>query len=90
MSDSQTYEVDDITPEQVMENLETGADYIIWGEAIDQEKIIGIRPEIESKIFEEAGREYYTKLFWNMKPNGTFYFQIHFFEDDPDEAYVSN
>jgi hypothetical protein len=56
------------------------SDHIEVGEAIDQEKIIALRSQIEDYVRENFFEFSSTKLFWNMNPKGTFDYELHFFK----------
>lgn len=63
--------------------------YIEEGVAIDQEKIIALRPQIEEAVLEMLDLEegtVKTKLEWNMirkgRDTGKFWYKIEFYEKD--------
>lgn len=58
------------------------AQYVLPGEATDQETIIRLRKSIEEYVREEEGINFSTtELFWEMNQDkGTFNFELHFFK----------
>jgi hypothetical protein len=68
---------------------EENADYVLRGEAIDQEKVISLRHKVEEEVRAEIGDFAYTKLYWNMNERGNFDYQLYFFKE-PYDAGKSN
>lgn len=54
--------------------------YELSGEALDQETIIRLRPQIEGYVRDDMGKKFSsTKLTWNMNDNRNFIFKIDFY-----------
>jgi hypothetical protein len=61
--------------------MEQNSDHVETGQAIDQEKISALRPQIEEYVRDHYGDFARTKLFWNMNKSGKFDFEIHFWKE---------
>jgi hypothetical protein len=61
--------------------MAVNSDHVEKGQALDQEKIIALRPQIESYVREHYGEFARTELFWNMNKKGMFDFELHFFKE---------
>jgi hypothetical protein len=61
-----------------MSDEEREPDYIIDGEAKDQETIIRQRSHIEEFVKDTISPFSRSMLYWNMTEKGTFEFELHF------------
>lgn len=59
--------------------MKTKSSYHISGEALDQETIIRLRPQIEDYVKEEFFDFSSTELYWKLNDKGNFDYEIHFF-----------
>ena len=87
-NDTKTFDIEDWSHEEIEEFLDTEAYRVVTGEAKDGETIIRLRPKIEEQVIEEEGKNLFTELYWNMKSDGTFWYQLHFYDclEDEDES----
>jgi hypothetical protein len=54
--------------------------YELSGEALDQETIVRLRPQIEQYVREDMGKKFSkTNLIWNMNEKKNFTFKIDFY-----------
>ena len=54
--------------------------YIIEGEALDQETIIRIRPQIEQYVRDDLKKHFKkTNITWDMNSKGNFNFKLEFY-----------
>jgi len=60
------------------------SDYVVEGEAVDQETVVRLRPKIEQYMRDEEGLDFdMTDLYWEFdEGKSLFRYEIHFFKNE--------